>query len=75
MLRQVKDVMSLTFFERKKFGLFEGAVVLLFAFDSIGALSNMYIDAVSNRFLDRVPSLVSDMYSYNLNDQDSMVEP
>ena len=68
-----RDVMSLTFFERKTFGLFEGAVVSLFAFNSRSVVK--HVDAVSNRFLDGVPSFVSDMCSDNLNDQDSTVEP
>ena len=72
MLQHVMDVMSLTFFERKKFGLFEGAVVSLFVFDSRSLVK--HVDAVSNRFLDDVPRFVSDMCSDNLNDQDSKVE-
>ena len=55
------------------FGLFEGAVISLFTFDS--RMVFKYVDAVSNRFLDGVPSFVSDMCSDNLNDQDSTVEP
>ena len=52
MLQHVMDVMSLTFFERKKFGLFEGAVVSLFVFDSRRVVK--YVDAVC------LPSFVSE---------------
>ena len=38
--------------------MFEGAVVSLFAFDSRSVVK--HVDAVSNRFLDGMPSFVSE---------------
>ena len=63
MLQHVMDVMSLTFFERKNFGLFEGAVIF-FAFDPRRGVK--YVGAVSNcRLLDCVPSLYQRYQRYS----------